>query len=87
MRGRAAAASLGMPPRPSTSALDCAQADPEFIEGSRGAALRRGGLRCYLRGRTASFSCFAMRALTTVFAGILIASPVAGFRPIRALRF
>src|SRR5437762_3399140 len=43
--------------------------------------------RCYLRGRTASFNCLAMRALTTVLAGILMASPVAGFRPIRALRF
>ena len=41
----------------------------------------------YLRGSTASFSCFAIRAFTTVFAGILIASPVAGLRPIRALRF
>src|SRR5262249_688283 len=41
----------------------------------------------YLRGRTVSFSCFAMRAFTTVFAGILIASPVAGLRPIRALPF
>jgi len=41
----------------------------------------------YFLGRTVSFSCLAMRALTTVFAGILIASPVAGFRPIRALRF
>ena len=38
-------------------------------------------------GRTASFNCFAMRALTTVFAGILIASPVAGLRPMRAFRF
>ena len=41
----------------------------------------------YFRGRTESLSCLAMRALTTVFAGILIASPVAGLRPIRALRF
>ena len=41
----------------------------------------------YLRGSTASFNCFAIRALTTVFAGILIASPVAGLRPIRAFRF
>jgi hypothetical protein len=41
----------------------------------------------YLRGSTASFSCLAMRAFTTVLAGILMASPVAGLRPIRALRF
>ena len=41
----------------------------------------------YFRGSTASFSCFAILALTTVFAGILIASPVAGLRPMRALRF
>ena len=37
--------------------------------------------------RTASLSCFAIRALTTVFAGIWIDSPVAGLRPIRACRF
>ena len=43
--------------------------------------------RTYFRGSTASFSCLAMRALTTVLAGILMASPVAGLRPIRALRF
>ena len=62
---------------------------------------RTPGLRCtpyvserlgrpscsYFFGRTASFSCLAIRALTTVFAGILIASPVAGLRPIRAFRF
>ena len=41
----------------------------------------------YFLGSTASFSCLAIRAFTTVFAGILIASPVAGLRPIRALRF
>ena len=41
----------------------------------------------YLRGRTGSLSCLAIRAFTTVFAGILIASPVAGFRPMRAFRF
>ena len=46
-----------------------------------------GRERAYFLGRTASFSCLAMRALTTVLAGILIASPVAGLRPIRALRF
>ena len=47
---------------------------------------RWGASARYLRGRTASFSCLAILALTTVFAGILIASPVAGLRPIRALR-
>jgi len=41
----------------------------------------------YFRGSTASLSCFAILAFTTVFAGILMASPVAGLRPIRALRF
>src|SRR5690606_917444 len=41
----------------------------------------------YLRGSTASLSAFWIRALTTVLAGILIASPVAGLRPMRALRF
>ena len=43
--------------------------------------------RAYFLGRTASLSCFAIRALTTVLAGILIASPVAGLRPMRAFRF
>ena len=58
-----------------------------------GAPLPAGGARgrCdhapYLRGRTESFNCFAIRALTTVLAGILIASPVAGLRPMRAFRF
>jgi hypothetical protein len=32
-------------------------------------------------------AAFATRILTTVFAGILIASPVAGLRPIRAFLF
>jgi hypothetical protein len=41
----------------------------------------------YFLGRTASLKAFATRIFTTVFAGILIGSPVAGFRPIRALRF
>src|SRR5690348_5937379 len=35
---------------------------------------------------TASFNAFAARRRTTVFALILIASPVAGLRPMRALR-
>ena len=47
----------------------------------------RTGNGAYFRGSTASFSCFAIRALTTVLAGILMASPVAGLRPIRAFRF
>ncbi len=33
-----------------------------------------------------SFAAFAILIFATVFAGILIASPVTGFRPIRALR-
>jgi hypothetical protein len=41
-----------------------------------GAPLRRAALRAY-----------GAFAFTTVFAGILIGSPVAGLRPIRALRF
>ena len=41
----------------------------------------------YFRGRTASFNCLTMRALTTVLAGILMGSPVAGLRPMRAFRF
>ena len=37
--------------------------------------------------RMASFAALATRNFTTRLAGILMASPVAGFRPIRALRF
>jgi len=38
-------------------------------------------------GTMASLAAFATRNFTTTLAGILIASPVAGFRPMRALRF
>src|SRR6266850_2502177 len=38
-------------------------------------------------GAMASLAALATRNFTTVLAAILIASPVAGFRPIRALRF
>ena len=49
-------------------------------------ASRISGLAdAYRRGRTASFICFGMRAFTTVLAGILMGSPVAGLRPMRAL--
>jgi hypothetical protein len=58
-----------------------AQVGERKIEYGRSRDLR------YFLGSTASFSCLAIRAFTTVFAGILIASPVAGLRPIRALRF
>ena len=51
---------------------------------ARRRALATSAERDYLRGRTASLSCLAMRALTTVLAGILIGSPVAGLRPSRA---
>src|SRR5262249_58307900 len=37
-------------------------------------------------GTILSLAALATRNLTTVLAGILIASPVAGFRPLRALR-
>src|SRR5258706_16110974 len=37
-----------------------------------------------LGGTIASFTAFATRNFTTFFAGILIASPVAGLRPMRA---
>src|SRR6185503_12840149 len=43
---------------------------------------------CYFFGpRMASFAALATRNLTTFFAGMLICSPVAGLRPMRALRF
>src|SRR5262249_23727610 len=41
----------------------------------------------YFLVRTLSLAALAIRNLTTVLAGILIASPVAGFRPMRAFRF
>ena len=44
-------------------------------------------LRSYLVPRIASLAALAMRNFTTRLAGILMVSPVAGFRPIRALRF
>jgi hypothetical protein len=40
----------------------------------------------YLVPRIASFAALATRNLTTRLAGILIAAPVAGLRPMRALR-
>jgi hypothetical protein len=39
-----------------------------------------------LAGTMASFAALAMRNLTTFLAAILMVSPVAGFRPIPALR-
>ena len=41
----------------------------------------------YFGGMTASLKALAMRIFTTVLAGILISSPVAGFLPILAFRF
>src|ERR1019366_919367 len=41
----------------------------------------------FLGGTTASLNAFARRNFTTVLAGILMASPVWGLRPMRALRF
>ena len=64
---------------------DAARGSGTRLQLADGAAAPRGAR--HWRGRTVSFSCFAIRAFTTVFAGILIASPVAGLRPIRALRF
>ena len=62
----------------------CSRENRQSDDGGSGQGQGSG---CYLRGRTASLSCLAMRAFTTVLAGILIASPVAGLRPMRALRF
>ena len=58
-----------------------------LLTSARSTCRGRTMIRCYLRGRTASLSCLTMRALTTVLAGILMGSPVAGLRPMRALRF
>src|SRR5829696_3729853 len=41
----------------------------------------------YFAPRMASLAAFATRNFTTFLAGMLICSPVAGLRPIRALRF
>src|SRR5712692_2618305 len=43
-------------------------------------------LHFFLGGTMESFTALAMRNFTTFLAGILIASPVAGLRPMRALR-
>lgn len=40
----------------------------------------------FLEGKTESLAALATRNFTTCLAGILIASPVAGLRPIRAFR-
>src|ERR1700676_2372384 len=42
--------------------------------------------RYFFFGTIASFTALATRNFTTFLAGILIASPVAGLRPMRALR-
>src|ERR1700761_4540311 len=47
----------------------------------------RGKKNYFLPGAIASFAALATRNFTTVFAGILIGSPVCGLRPTRALRF
>jgi hypothetical protein len=44
-------------------------------------------MKAYFLGAIASFAALATRNFTTVFAGILMASPVCGLRPMRALRF
>src|SRR5690606_19719023 len=68
---------------PSASAWPCAVREGLAPVGGQGA-----WDRCdYFRGRTASLSCLAMCAWTSVLAGIWIGSPVAGFRPSLALRF
>src|SRR6516225_2574743 len=41
----------------------------------------------FFGGAIVSFTALATRNFTTVLAGILIASPVCGLRPMRALRF
>jgi hypothetical protein len=43
-------------------------------------------MRFYFFGMMASLNAFAIRIFTTVLAGILISSPVAGLRPMRAFR-
>ena len=43
--------------------------------------------KTYFAPRTASLHALATRNFTTFLAGILISAPVAGLRPMRALRF
>src|SRR5271167_439219 len=54
--------------------------------GARPASVRTKEHYGFL-GAIESFAALATRNLTTVLAGILIASPVCGLRPMRALRF
>lgn len=51
-----------------------------------GASADRPASYFFLGGTTASLKDFAKRNLTTVLAGILMGSPVWGFRPVRSLR-
>src|SRR5437870_13688436 len=81
---------------PSTSGSEEAQMEDESagqvsLRGHYPGALVHAGLRFrtrpfYFRGRTESFMALPTRNLSVVFAGIWMVSPVAGFRPSRALR-
>src|ERR1019366_177374 len=51
-----------------------------------GYCLREGDYFAFFGGTIASFALFATRNFTTFLAAILMATPVAGLRPMRALR-
>src|SRR6266850_6465199 len=79
---RARGAALKRERGPSPRAPRCTQPLMKDLASIR---VRAG---CYLPrfARTESLACLAMRNFSTRFAGIEIASPVAGLRPMRALR-
>src|SRR5687768_12272034 len=72
---------------------------PPFADEKENAGPRRGSRSCvdsersreapdyFLGPRIASLAALATRNLTTFLAGMWIGSPVAGLRPMRALRF
>src|SRR4051794_9952907 len=75
-----------------TKTKDRATLLPVKWHGSRRAETHVSALHVYckshyfLGGAIVSFATFATRNLTTVLALILMASPVCGLRPVRALR-
>src|SRR5438552_17026001 len=62
----------------------CQRAARRELDASRSSA---EGYLFFLGGTTASLNALAKRNLTTVLAGILMASLVCGLRPMRSLRW
>ena len=80
----------GGPPRGDSSTRPANRSPVWKRHGTPGSPKHRALLRIYafffFGGTMASFAALATRNFTTFFAAILMAWPVAGFRPIRALR-